>query len=479
MVRLVAIAALLAGSTGCLEDRYRCDVDSDCDMGDAGRCEANHRCSVYDSTCDTRHIYTPHAGEDTGVCFDDRVALPNLCTGGQPPALPEGCAADVCAATPSCCDIGWTDACVEQAQLRCAITCETLIAITATKAGKTELWDLRWDGTTFSATTRADLRAALSWLAPAPGDKRPRLGGIATDSATFVIDDQVRIPVGLRDYQDVSSLDFDRDGRETIVMSSNDPGDVTASTIEVVKLATGATRTIATMGSLHPSWGDHDHDGFLDAVTGAGPRYLLADSSEGDDHQRSLVTTFSGQLPGGTTMGSPQLRSVEWNDLDGDGRSDLIAAGNAVRIHLGTQQIINAPDVSVDCMPPSFATGSCVTTAASFTAVAMPSLTTSTVVIASFPDRALWRIGVHGGVTPTFDLTPIPLPPCAMCAPFIALVARDLDGDRKLDLIAIDADLRVSTALSTKNGAVTTAFSIPTTTRGFTTVAVSVAGATP
>ena len=60
----------------------------------------------------------------------------------------------------------------------------------------------------------------------------------------------------------------------------------------------------------------------------------------------------------------------------------------------------------------------------------------------------------------------------------LALVSRDLDGDHLLDLVAIDARLRIYTALAANSFAWSAPTSIPTTvTSTFYSVNVSVSGA--
>src|SRR6185436_2028753 len=101
------------------------------DVGTAGRCELDHRCSQIDATCSTNRRYSDHAGAVANTCFDDRATPLNLCAAGQAPAIPDKCAATVCQQLPSCCATGWSEACVQQAQILCPeVQCDTRIAIT-------------------------------------------------------------------------------------------------------------------------------------------------------------------------------------------------------------------------------------------------------------------------------------------------------------------------------------------------------------
>jgi len=60
------------------------------------------------------------------------------------------------------------------------------------------------------------------------------------------------------------------------------------------------------------------------------------------------------------------------------------------------------------------------------------------------------------------------------CIPIIALVARDLDGDHQMDLVAIDANLKIYTALGATKFGLPQA--IPTALTAIPTLKVSVSG---
>jgi hypothetical protein len=484
-VAAVVLGVALAG--GCVRADYRCVIDADCDVGEAGRCELDHRCTRFDPTCATQRRYNDHAGEVSNVCFDDRVTPANLCAAGQPPAIDEACAANVCAVLPGCCDVGWSEACVQQAQLRCSeLVCDTRIAITATKGSRTELWDLRWDGTAWSA--QLDPRqSVLAWLAPAPATRDPQL--VAFARGALELADRALPVSAMHNYLEATSVDFDRDGRPTAVLGYTD---ATGAHFEVIKLDDGTTREIATAGTTRLSWGDVDHDAFPDGIAAAGnsTRYHLLSSIEGADRGREIDDRVSTTMTGGTSVmpAPPPVRSFDWIDFDGDQQLDVVAYGFSVDLHLGKGDAIGTNTlIRIDCDPPDAANvAGCNQMAQNeraFAGAALPTATTPALVIATHPARALFRVEVRG--TPaTAARSPytFPVEACdAACPPIIALVLRDLDGDHALDVVAIDADLGVYTALASENLdpaalQIRAAFQIPTSTTGFAAVRASVTG---
>ena len=84
-VALVAAAA----ASACVEDRYTCETDADCDLGEAGRCEVDQRCTAFDPSCPLHRRYADHSGSVSATCFNDHIAPANLCAAGQPPLPPE------------------------------------------------------------------------------------------------------------------------------------------------------------------------------------------------------------------------------------------------------------------------------------------------------------------------------------------------------------------------------------------------------
>jgi hypothetical protein len=480
---IAACAACVLGA--CVHPDYQCTSDRDCDVGTAGRCELDHRCTAIDPNCATHRRYSDHGGPQSGACFDDHVAPIDLCAAGQPPALAGACAADVCQALPSCCTTGWSEACVQQAQILCGdVVCDTRIAITANKPGKTELWDLRWDGAVWTA--RLDARqSVLAWLAPAPGDGAPRLAGFA--SGALMLDD-ASVPVStMHNYFEATSVDFDRDGRATAALGYNDTA---GPHLEITKLDDGSSREIATAAATRLSWGDVDHDAFPDgiAAAGASTRYHLLSNSEADDHGRQIDDRVSTNVAGGTSSmtanNPPPVRGFDWIDFDGDHQLDVIAYGYSVDVHPGKGEAIGTTVlVRIDCDPPS-ASSTCDATVQAdqaFAGAALPSASGSALVIATHPRRALYRTQVRGTPAST-ALMPytFPVEACgATCPPIIAIVARDLDGDHALDVIAIDGDLQVYTGLAADNLQLHAAIKIPTTPAapGFLVVRTSVTGA--
>ena len=94
--------------------------------------------------------------------------------------------------------------------------------------------------------------------------------------------------------------------------------------------------------------------------------------------------------------------------------------------------------------------------------------------MSSFPDRGMWRVGIDNGDP---NITQVPFAQvCAGCAPIIAVVTRDLDGDRELDIIGIDTRLGIYTALSTGDGKLARTLPIPDPNMTYTTIEASVTG---
>ncbi len=458
--RALAAALAAALAPACFATSYRCEQDSDCDVGELGRCEANHRCTVLDATCPVRRRYTEHSEELSGQCFDDASALANPCVGGQPPARPEGCLRDVCDALPACCETGWSDACVQAAQLRCELACDTRLAVTAVTASRAvELYDLRWTGTQWMGARILDRTAALAWLPPAPGQLEPRLAGVA--GGVLVVGEE-RYPVDPgRTYHALVAVDFDRDGRDTVALAWSSTTSPIEHAIEIIKLDGrdgSPRRTLTVPRSQHLGWGDNDHDAFPDGIAGLTDRYTVLDNIEADEptRARSLAASTSANIGGDPTPPAPPLRGFDWIDLDGDGRLELAVFGNQIRLHHGDVRLANNPVASRDCDPPA-PLGQCTTPdATAFAGAALPSLGVSSLVAATFPaaaspgPRKVFQLFIDPR-TPQLPSPPKLLDSCATCAPFIAMIARDLDGDHQLDLVGIDSRLRVHTARAAEN----------------------------
>lgn len=484
MVTRLAGCALACALTACVRPDYHCASDQDCDVGDAGRCEVDHRCTAVDPTCTTNRRYADHSGTVSGTCFDDHTTPANLCAAGQPPAVAEGCAATVCQALDSCCITGWSEACVQQAQILCSdLVCDTRIAITANKAGRTDLWDLQWDGQKWSA--RQDTRqTVLAWLAPAPGNIDPQLAAFTPGALSF---GEATIPVATNhNYLDITSVDFDRDGRPTAALSFNDGR---GPRLEITKLDDGTSREVPTAAATRLSWGDVDHDPFPDGIAEAGNtnRYHLLSNTDADDHLRALDDRVNTTVTGGTsitTAAPPAVRGFDWIDFDGDGHLDVVVWGFSIDIHLGKGDAIGTSVlVRIDCDPPTNAGGcdAAVQADHAFAGASLPSPAGPALVIATHPQRTLYRAALRGS-PPNTSLSPyvFPASACATagtCPPIIAVVVRDLDGDHALDVIAIDADLQVFTGLAKDNLTLRAAIKIPTTATAFVAVRTSVTGA--
>jgi hypothetical protein len=460
---------------------YQCRSDRDCDVGTAGRCEIDHRCTAIDLICPTHRRYSDHSGPRSNTCFDDQRAPIDRCAAGQPPAPPDGCLADVCRALPGCCTTGWSEACVQQAQLLCSdLVCDTRIAITANKPGHSELWDLRWNGTDWTA--QVDTRqSVLAWLAPTPGDAVPRLAGFT--GTTFTMDG-FSIPVAAtRTYLEATSVDFDRDGRPTAVLGFMENGN---PHLTVTKLDDGSSREVASAAATRLSWGDVDHDAFPDGIAAAGTstRYHLLSNIEADDHRRTIDDRVMTNVAGGSSGTPPPLRGFDWVDIDGDHALDVVAYGYTIDVHPGKGDAIGTTVlIRIDCDPPSAASACDATEQAdqAFAGAALPAPTGAALVIATHPQRALYRAELRG--TPAAAvLSPytFPLEACGTaCAPILAVIVRDLDGDHALDVVAIDADLQVYTGLARDGLVLHAAIKLPTTPAAadFLAVRTSVSGA--
>ena len=447
MVRFAACLVVLASA--CFEDRYRCASDADCDLGSGGRCEVDGSCTAFDPSCSTARRYSDHSGDVSGLCLDGRVAIANPCAGGQPPAIPEGCAADVCDALPACCDVGWSDACAQQAQLRCTLNCETRIAITASRMVTSEHWELTWLGTRWGAEQRVDRAGLIAWIGPAPGALEPRLAGFNIGQTELLVGDLTIpvVPVANREYQAITSVDFDRDGRDTIAVSFLDA----TQSVQIIKLETGATREFATGVGLRLAWGDSNRDGFPDGIAGRSAIYTLLDNSDADQHARGIAATTSSSMQGMATPGSPPIRQFEWGDLDGDRQLDLVAIGSQIRVHANAGALRDTPIVALDCDPPvPFMTCPApqVADEYAFAGTVVPSLTSPTIAAAVFSSQAgsrhIYRLALDGAAVTSTAVAD----DCPTCDPIIVLIARDLDGDHQLDLIGLDARLRIYTALT-------------------------------
>lgn len=490
MVKLLACAALLAA---CYDERYRCTSDAQCDLGVAGRCELDGYCTAFDASCATRRAYAAHAGELTGQCFDDAIVPINPCTGGQPPAPREGCYADVCSVVPACCDVAWTDVCVQLAEQACDTSCDLRLAITATRGTTIEHYDARWVDMGWTITPRTDLGDPFVWVAPVPGTTEPRLAGTA--GTELVIGDAFRASARAT-CTSISASDVDRDGRDTIVVSYS------AGQSQIWKLDDGSLRDTPAGGQTQLIWGDENRDAFPDAVNTNAQAYRFIDNLEDDDKTRQLLLQTTANVTGGATPGPPEIRSVDWGPFSGDDKLDLLVFGSSVRIHTTPDDLSDIAQFELDCDPPTTArpcTGPSEPDrrSATFTGAAFAGVAERGIVIAVYPGRKLYRARAQSGniiveplafpndtcTCPTQSCSQCPGPnctctyDCSTCATVAAVIVRDVNGDRELDITAIDSRLRIYTALApafTFGAPTSIVMPLPT---AFEAVDVSVAGA--
>ncbi|HEX5059949.1 MAG TPA: hypothetical protein VFV99_11350 [Kofleriaceae bacterium] len=496
MVKLALLVAIALAS-GCFDDRYHCTSDMQCNLGEGGRCEVDGNCTVHDTRCPTLRRYAAHSGELTDQCFDDSVAPVNPCAGGQPPAKAEGCFADVCDRLPACCAVGWFDACAQVAQetASCNLRCDTRIAITATRSTTTEQWDARWNGDQWSFTARDDL-AALQWVAPAPGDSEPRLCG-ATAEELVIGDTHIPVPPG-RSYGSITSIGFDRDRRDTIAATYNDG----RNRLELWKLDKLTVHEQGVPGTGGLTWGEADRDSYPDAIVKVGgSQFGFLYNVEDDTFQHSLLNQTAGSMAGGATPGAPQVRSFDWLDINDDNKLDLAIFGAEVRMHTNQLGLGDPAARQFDCDPPTAARECSMDTnepnleASSFAGAGLPVAGDASIVFSLFPGRQVYRAKPDGSVAPfkfpgdTCSCVKTctggcPGPSCTCtyncnaCVPVLAFVARDVDGDHALDLIAIDAKLQIFVAKAANGYQWGGATSIPTAfPNTFFSVDVSVTGA--
>jgi hypothetical protein len=487
---------LLLLVAGCYEDRYECDNRDDCDLGQGGRCEVDGYCSQRELTCATLRQYTEHSGVLSKQCFDDAIVPLNACAGGQPPARRDGgCFTQVCDRLPTCCDVAWTDACVQVAQetASCGLACDTRIAITAVRNAVTERWDVKWTGTEWTSVQRNEL-TALAWVAPAAGTIEPRLAG-ATDSELIIGDTHIPIDAG-RVYGSITSIGFDRDRRDTIVTAFNANG----NKLEVWKLDTRTSLVVGAPGTVGLGWGEENRDTYPDAVVrSATNQYSFLHNIDDENFDRRFLNQTTVNVNTGGTPGAPAIRSFDWIDFNADTKLDLAMFGADIRIHTNEAGLNESARI-IDCDPPTTqrACSSDVNEpnleALSFAGAALPTAAGPSLVFATFPDRRLYRTFPNGDVEPlAFPGScscgktctgGCPGPDCSCtyncntCVPVLAIVARDVDYDHVLDLIAIDAKLQLYIAKASNQYTFGGATGVPTAfPNTFYSIDVSVSGA--
>ncbi|MEJ7603537.1 MAG: VCBS repeat-containing protein [Kofleriaceae bacterium] len=473
-VRAIALAAV-ATLSACFEDRYHCASDADCNLVAGGRCAPDGLCTEYDGDCPTERRYTAHAGDRSATCFDDRIALEPV-RGGQPPALeriaqPRSAPSCPHAARP----VGPRPACARRRSR--AISRDTEIAITAIRSVTDRaLWRLKWVDGAWTAVA-SEHTVFHAWLAPAPGEVEPRLAGLLNNGDTLVVGDRT-YPLGAgHAYASLTSVDLERSGRDTVVLSYELAPPDTSMAI-VVDLGSHTLREIPVTASEHLVWGDEDRDGFPDALAGSNNRYTILSNFDDDNHERSLASATSNTVP----AGPPALRGFDWLDLDGDRRLDLVVFGNAMQLHTGVARIQDTPTLKFDCDPPRRDPAGCMGDDISYAGAALPSPGDPALVVTGLVKRSgapleghgPWRVGKVAGL---MTVAPIPyVAPCLACNPLIAVVTRDLDGDGELDIVAFDNRLGVYTALSSAGRVLLPSHPIPDSGDEFTTVDTSVSG---
>jgi hypothetical protein len=461
VIRAIAVAAALAASfvIACINDTYECTQDSDCNIGVAGRCEVDHRCTQYDTTCAlTDRRYTKHSGDESQVCYYGRIELMNACAAGQPPADPgDPCGAKVCDELPTCCNAGWSESCVLEAQQVCDLTCDTRIAITASRGSAIELWDLRYDGSNFTATALTDRVTQVDWIAPAPATIEPRLASFGGSDMLVLETGTSSVNVAVdptREYHDVSSVDLDRDLRDTIALEWQDAtGD---QEIEVAKLDSMTSRSFDVEVSNRGTWGDYDQDGYPDGVSGTGAHYSFLVNLEDDDHDRILDGSINSSFNGSARSGFISLRGLEWRDIDHDKVLDLAAFGNSIRLHEGGSLLDDTAYLAIDCEPPTTMIAACPDESdANFVGTVVPTATGGLIYAGNTEARTFYRF-TPDGTTGNTAITPLTIPSMigtsgSNTAVAEAVLTRDLDGDHILDVVVVDSSLGLWVSLSTKD----------------------------
>lgn len=493
-----ALALALCGATlaGCVEENFTCRKDSDCNLGDDGRCELDQRCTVRSTTCETGREYGPLQGVLSGTCFDVRRDPANPCAEGQPPARGDSaCMAEICDVMPACCRSSWSGACVQQAQLRCDdLVCDTRIAITAQRSTSTELWtatyhpDTQWD-----MPVRYEPASTLSWFAPARGELEPRLGvfthGIPDPPTPATLDlAGATYQLEPRSYFQAQSIDFERNGHDVLLLGSATGG----PTYETLDLDTMERRAFAKQYTTRTVVGEVNRDGYPDIAScnnGGGYAAIL---NEEEGTERTFGVSAGDTINGQPTPGmAVEARSIEFSDVDGNGALDLLVAGRQIRAHMPPTDAepLNASSqfVSIDCMPPQSPAGNCTGpegAVVSWVATALPAKDRTRVVAVPFgvngqlPERRIYLLDVSpGGIAPAPPTVEIGSCVGQCDKRWVAVASRDLDGDHVMDLIVVDENLNIYTSRSTIDGKLVPTLQIDQPRESITNVRLVVTGA--
>ncbi|HEY1551902.1 MAG TPA: hypothetical protein VGG28_28950, partial [Kofleriaceae bacterium] len=397
--------------------------------------------------------YTDHSGAESQTCFLGQIELANPCAAGQPPASPsDACGALVCDVLPTCCNAGWSESCVLEAQRSCDVTCDTRIAVSASRGSAVELWDVRYDGSAFTADLVTERVDQLDWLAPAPGGAEPRLAGFDGSDTLAIVSSAGEVDLSIpldRAYRDVTSVDLLRSERDTIALEYQDTvtGD---EAMDLVDLGSLATTTYDTSVANRQSWGDVNEDGYPDGAAGETSRYdFLISEDQGTNLDASVQTSFNGSAHSGITS----LRDLEWRDIDGDGQLDLAAYGNSLRLHQGGTDHTSTPYISLDCEPLEILPSSddCDESLANFVGTVIANGSASVVYAGNTQARTLYAI-TPDGTSGSAAIAAIAIPAAVGSASTPeAIFTRDLDGDHILDVVVIDSELAIWTSLSTQD----------------------------
>jgi hypothetical protein len=256
----------------------------------------------------------------------------------------------------------------------------------------------------------------------------------------------------------------------------------------------------AQPGSPSFTWGDENRDTYPDAVGRNGNNYsLLHNHADSVTFDREFLNQTTITVNSGGTSGAPVIRSFDWLDFNADGRLDLAMFGADLRIHTTNEGLAEGARV-IDCDPPT-TVRDCTTASpadlgfrmVSYAGAALPTAAGPSIVISTFPHRRMYRVYPNGNIDPfpppggtcTCTQTCMNCPGsdcsctynCNMCSPVIALVARDVDFDHVLDLIAIDSTLKLYIAKANNGYAWGGPTQIPTVPNTFVSIDVSVSGA--
>jgi hypothetical protein len=328
-VRVLA-AVLLAG---CLPAPvHRCLDDADCADGAVCR-EAgapgsdDRRCADADAACPLGRRWADGAGELAGTCLAAyRPDGWSPCLVHAPLAADDPCAVAVCAREPRCCEREWSDDCAHLADATCGTACGAVAAF----LGEGFLEVAAWDGAGFATFWEAELPGevvnAAGW-GDFDGDGLPDLGtcddGSLPTGAVRIWhntgDDFALVHEGEAGFlcHDLDWVDVDDDGDLDVLTTG-------AYTMAITEHRGGAgfegPVSAFQDGYLAESdWADLDGDGLLDVATA---RYDLDFHVLGNSLDDFAPIYDAPDLADDSTF-----KSISWGDVDGDGALDLLVSG--------------------------------------------------------------------------------------------------------------------------------------------------------